>query len=112
MSVYNMPPDTSAREKIIGGKLDWVQLIWVLIGLVIGFLVGAFFKLFFGMIGMVIGFIPGIAFAIIFCFVKIHELSVFDYLRYRKKHRQKTKKLPNVRTEALEEEDIKNIKNY
>ena len=113
MALYQVPPDTSAKEKIIGGILDWVQLIWILIGLAIGLILGSFFKaLGGGMVGMIIGLIPGAIFAIVFCFVKIHELSVFDYLKYNKKHKYKTKKLPNVRLDGLDKEDWKNIKNY
>lgn len=113
MAIYQVPPDTSAKEKIVGGILDWGQLIWVSVGVVIGLIVGNFFRMLGGgMVGMVIGFIPGAAFAIVFAFVKIHELSVFNYLKYKKKHKQKTKKLPNIRLDGLEKEDIKNIRNY
>ena len=46
MASYPVPPDTSAKEKVIGGILSVVQLIWVLIGLALGVGLGFFLKLF------------------------------------------------------------------
>ena len=103
MASYPMPPDTSAREKIVGGLLDWTQLLWLLAGLVVGLLIGGFLNLFLSTVGLVIGLIPGIAGGLYMGFAKIHQLTVINYIRYSIKHKKKTKRLPNVRLEALDD---------
>ena len=105
MASYQVPPDTSAKEKIIGGFLSINQLIWVLIGLAAGVALGSFLKLFMGQAGLVIGIIPGLIFAFIFCFVKIHQLTVWQYITYSQKQKKRTKQLPNIRMEGMTQEE-------
>lgn len=114
MSSYQVPPDTSAKEKVIGGILSIGQLVWVLIGIGAGVAVGYFLKLFFGQIGLVIGLIPGLVFAFIFCFVKVHQLTVWQYITLTNKHKKKTKQLPNIRMEGMTLEEKQKLyeKNY
>lgn len=109
---YNMPPDTSAKEKIIGGLLDFSQLLYILVGIGAGILLGQFFKLFLGEAGMIVGLIPGIIFAALFCFVKIKGLSLMQYIKFKQKHKKKTKLLPNLRIDGLDKDDINKIRNY
>ena len=52
MSSYNMPPDTSAKEKIVGGILDFTQLLFLLGGVAIGLGIGFLFKPAFGTVGL------------------------------------------------------------
>lgn len=112
MSVYSMPPDTSAKEKLVGGILDMTQLIFLLIGLGIGLGIGFLFKTFFGLFGLILGVVLGVAAGLIFGFVKIKGISLFNYFKYKKKHQKKTKKLPNVRKDGLSKEDFYKIRNY
>ena len=112
MSAYPMPPDTSAKEKLVGGLLDLTQLLFLLGGLAIGLAFGFLFKSFAGMPGLVVGLIPGVAAGLVFGFLKIKGLSLLQYIRLKKKHQGKTKKLPNVRLKALSKEDILNIRNF
>lgn len=112
MSSYSMPPDTSAKEKLVGGLLDLGQLLFLLGGLAIGLAIGFLFKTFAGMPGLVVGLIPGIILGLVFGFVKIKGLSLLQYIRLKKKHKLKTKKLPNVRLKALTQEEITNIRNF
>ena len=105
MASYPVPPDTSAKEKVIGGILSVVQLIWVLIGLALGVGLGFFLKLFLGQAGLVIGIIPGIIGAFIFCFVKIHQLTVFQFIMYSRQKKARTKQLPNIRLEGMTKEE-------
>lgn len=112
MSVYNMPPDTSAKEKLVGGVLDMTQLIFLLIGVGGGLGVGFLLKLFLDIIGLIIGVALGAGVGLVFGFAKIKGLSLLDYFRYKKKHQIKTKKLPNVRKEGLSKEDFNKIRNF
>lgn len=107
MASYQVPPDTSAKEKIIGGFLSITQLIWVLIGLALGVGVGSFLKLFIGQAGLIIGIIPGIILAFIFCFVKIHQLTVWQFITYTQKQKKRTKQLPNIRMEGMTQSEKK-----
>lgn len=112
MSAYNMPPDTSAREKLVGGILDLTQLLFLLAGLAVGFIIGWPLKSAMGMPGLVIGLVPGLAVGLIFAFLQIKGLSLLSYIRYKKLHKKKTKKLPNVRLDGLSKEDISKIRNF
>lgn len=105
MSSYQVPPDTSAKEKVIGGILSIPQLIWVLIGIGAGVGIGSFLKLFMGQIGLVIGLIPGLVFAFIFCFVKMHQLTMWQFITLSRKHKSRTKQLPNIRMEGMSKQE-------
>ena len=105
MASYPVPPDTSAKEKVIGGILSIPQLIWFLAGIGIGVALGFFLKLFLGQAGLVIGIIPGLIAAFIFSFVKIHQLTVFQFIMYTKQQKARTKQLPNIRLEGMTKEE-------
>lgn len=110
--MYNMPPDTSAREKIVGGILDIVQLGFLIGGIAVGLLIGLVFKPIMGTAGMIIGLLPGVGAGLFLGLFKIKGLSVVQYLKYKKLHKYKTKKLPNVRLCALSKEEIEKIRNF
>lgn len=97
---YHVPPDMSEKEKIVGGIFTAVQLIWLIIGLGLAALISFTF---FGLIGnaaIVIGILIGIPFGFIFALKKMHGLTMIDYLKLKRVHRQITKKLPNSRKSA------------
>lgn len=99
MGQYMVPPDTSAKEKIVGGVLTAAQLCWLLGGVGAG---AIFAFLTFGLFGrgsIIIGtlFLPVGG---VFAFVKKHELTLFDYLLKRRQHNKKIKHLPNYRKEV------------
>lgn len=90
MQIYDMPPDTKEKEKIIGGVLNINQFGWLLLGLA-GFLavVLSFFKYFGGVV-----FFFGLPFLIIgiaFAMVKKREMTLFKYLRYKKRYKKSIK---------------------
>jgi uncharacterized membrane protein YhiD involved in acid resistance len=100
MAVYNVPPDISEKEKIVGGVLTAAQLICILIG------IGAaavFSFLFFALLGtasIVIGVILFVPLGGAFALVKIKGLPLYEYLKRRRYHRTIVKKMPNYRVEA------------
>jgi len=99
MSQYFVPPDTNEKEKIVGGVLTGGQLIWILIGLGLG--AGFAFITFplFGNTSIILGlfFLP---IGLVFAFAKKKGLPLYEYLTRRRKHKKKTKKLPNLRIEG------------
>lgn len=107
-----MPPDTSAKEKIVGGVLDFTQLLFLLAGVAIGLAFGFLFKPMFGTIGLAFFILLFAGAGLAIGFIKIKGLSVIQYLKCRSSHKKKTKKLPNVRLCALTEEEKNNIKNF
>ena len=100
MSAYQVPPDTSAKEKIVGGILTGQQLAWILAG------VGAdavFSFITFGLFGnasIIIWSIIFLPIGVLFALKKMHELTLFDYIIRKIKHMKKVKHLPNIRKEA------------
>ena len=100
MAQYIVPPDTSEKEKIVGGLLTGGQLVWVLAGLGGWALFGLGLYGFMGKFSFIFSF-PFVPVAGVFAFYKKHELTFFDYLSKRREHRKKTKHLPNLRKETL-----------
>lgn len=111
---YAMPPDTNEEENIIGGVMNKYQLVW----LVIGCGVGAFFTvIFFMMIGAVALFfaVPPIIAGCVFAFYKVENMTLFSYLRYKRRYNKALKHYINfgnhdeieviVKEEEREEDD-------
>ena len=86
---YEVPPDTSEKEKAIGGILTFVQFGWLIGGLVIAMII---FLLFYLPTKSYI--IAGI-FSVPFAFYKKYEMSLIKYLMTKKKFDSKTKQLLN-----------------
>lgn len=99
MRNYQIPPDTSEREKVIGGLLTWVQLAWLSSGLILAAIV---FSLTFSVLGkgalfLALLFLPiGAPFA----FYPKHELELYQYIKRKRKFKQKVKELPNMRKDG------------
>lgn len=101
MAVYQVPPDTKEKEKVIGGLLNWTQFFWLLAGFVVGLgLVFIVYKptgsipisVFVGLIGFG-AFVP-------FALVKKMEMPLFTYLRRKRALKKKTKHLINMGKEV------------
>ena len=99
MRSYQVPPDTSAKEKVVGGLLTWGQLAWVAGGLILSAIVfSTTFKVFGkGALFFAILFLPA---GTTFAFYKKHELTLFDYIIRKRKFKKKLKELPNLRKEV------------
>ena len=99
MRNYQVPPDTSEKEKVIGGLLTWVQLAWLSSGLIAAAIV---FSITFDVLGkgalfFALLFLPiGLPFA----FFKKHELEFFQYVKRKRAFKKKIKELPNMRKEG------------
>ncbi|MFF2531590.1 PrgI family protein [Brevibacillus sp. NPDC058079] len=100
MSSYQVPPDMNEKEKVIGGILNINQFFWVLGGLLIG--AGAF-ALFAQIFGAAISLILAIPICLIgtpFAIYKKNGLTLYQYLTYKRKFKNKVHKLPNIRKEV------------
>ena len=96
---YPIPPDTSEKEKAIGGVLTFAQFGWLIGGLVIALVVFLIFKVLTN--NTVICVICAFPFALLgtpFAFYTKYEMSYFQYLVRNKKFKNKTKKLINKKT--------------
>lgn len=94
---YQMPPDTSEDEKIVGGILDKSQLGWV----VLGGGVGAFFTIpLFQYLSLasILFFVPPFGVGVYFALKKVEGMTLFKYLIYKHKFKKKTKGYVNYKT--------------
>ena len=103
MNMYQVPPDTKEKEKVIGGLFDWGQFFWFLAGAGIGISV---FMVVLSVTGIpilagILGLL-GILTTFPFVFVKKKELTLFSYLYYKRKLKKQTGKLVNKRKEVIE----------
>lgn len=101
MSVYQVPPDTKEKEKVIGGLLNWTQFFWLLAGFVVGlvlvFIVYISTK---SIILSAIIFLIGFTCSIPFALVKKMDMPLFTYLRRKRALEKKTKNLINKRKDV------------
>lgn len=100
MRMYQIPPDTREKEKIIGGVLDLYQFFWILIGLLIG--AGVFALLFF-LIGGIFSIVIGAIFCLTgvpFAFYRKNGLTLFQLIKYTYLFNKKNHYLPNMRKEV------------
>lgn len=103
MNMYQVPPDTKEKEKVIGGLFDWGQFFWFLAGAGIGILI---FTVLFVITGIpilagIFG-LMGIGSSLPFVFVKKKELSLFKYMYYKRNLKNQNGKLINRRKEVIE----------
>lgn len=100
MKYYPIPPDTRGKEKIIGGIFTISQFIFLIIGVILGFvLVAVTFQMTNSFVVAGIAFIIGVGPFIPFSFVKKHELGemeLFQYLRLKQKFKKSRKVFPNI----------------
>lgn len=84
---FNMPPDTNEEEKIIGGYINLHQTIWLVGGAGIG---AVFTIIFFRIVGAValICLVPPIAVGAIFAFTMKEDMTLFKYLRYKRRFKK------------------------
>lgn len=93
---YPIPPDTSEKEKAIGGILTFAQFGWLVGGFVIALLVFLLIKLLTNSTTIsVICASPFVLLGTPFAFYTKYEMSYFQYLIKNKKFKKKTKKLIN-----------------
>lgn len=103
MNMYQVPPDTKEKEKVIGGLFDWGQFFWFLAGAGIG--IGVFFTVFTvtgipilaGILGLM-----GITTTLPFVFVKKKGMTLFSYLYYKRKLKKEKANLVNRRKDVIE----------
>lgn len=95
MTTWKVPPDTSQKEKIVGGVLTAAQLIWMILGLGIAAVVALTLGTAIGIVGIVIGLVLGIGFGLFFSFFKKNDIPIFTYLLLTRKHNKKVHKLPH-----------------
>lgn len=103
MNMYQVPPDTREKEKVIGGLFDWNQFFWFLAGAGIG--ISIFFvvltvtgvEILAGILGLI-----GISTTLPFVFIKKKDLSLYQYLYFKRKLKKQTGNLVNRRKDVIE----------
>lgn len=91
---YNMPPDTKEKEKFIGGLLDWGQLGWLMVGVVVYAICIISSIKALGLLCFLI-FLPLLFIGCPFAFIKKDNMSFLRYLKYKKKFKRMPKKFIN-----------------
>lgn len=101
MPVYQVPPDTTQKEKVIGGLLDWTQFFWLLAGFASGMLT-AFIVYYLTQSIPASGILAIFIFGLFvpFALVKKLEMPLFTYLMRKRALKKKTKKLINMRKDV------------
>ena len=94
MRVYEVPPDITEKEKVIGGLLDFVQFAWAIGGLVLGGINFLIFSKIFGMFALFPSLIIA-SVAIPFMFYKKRGMTLFQYIVKKHKFKKKQKHLIN-----------------
>lgn len=100
MAAYNVPPDFSEKEKIVGGILTAAQLICIIAGIAGAALFSFITFSFLGTAAIIIGVIIFIPLGGVFALLKIKGLPLYTYIRLKQYHKTVTKQMPNYRTEA------------
>lgn len=95
MLEYQMPPDISEREKIVGGVLSAGQLLWMVGGVAIAVAISISLNKALGVASFIIGIPIGGAFACLFAFVKPHKIPFARYLKLKIRHQRQIKHLVN-----------------
>lgn len=101
MGMYQIPPDVKEKEKVIGGILNLVQFLWLLGGLGLALLL---FLATSGITGsLIVGLISallGIGVSLPFAFYKKRDLSFFQYLKFKRRLKNKNVCLVNKRKDV------------
>lgn len=101
MSMYQIPPAVNEKEKVIGGILTMKQFVWIMAGVGVGLVLFLIAVGTTGSIGLGIFLaIPAILAALPFAFKKKKGLELFQYLRYKRKLKNKNVYLVNKRKDV------------
>lgn len=92
--IYAMPPDTNEEENIVGGIINKHQLIWLVIGGGVGAFITLILFKFIGAISLFFAFPPA-AVGAVFAFRKVENMTLFDYLRYKRRFNASIKHFSN-----------------
>ena len=95
MLEYQMPPDISEREKIVGGVLSAGQLLWMVGGVAIAVAISLALNKALGVASFVIGIPIGVAFGCVFAFLKPHKIPFARYIKLKIRHAKQIKHLVN-----------------
>jgi len=95
MQIYDMPPDTREREKIVGGIFDLYQLAWIAGGAVLYAFHAIIMFRFFSYLSLVVGLVF-IVWGFVFAIKKKDDLPYPRYLWLKFKHKRKTKYFVNA----------------
>lgn len=98
MTQWKVPPDTSQKEKIVGGVLTAAQLLWMILGLGLAAILSISLGPAIGLPGIIFGLVVGLGTGCIFCFYKKNGLPLFTWLRLKKKFKTQIKELPHRQT--------------
>lgn len=93
--VYNMPPDTGEREKIVGGVMDITQLAWLAAGFGLYVIHALIMFRFVNWICLVVG-IVFLVWGCIFAFKKKDDMPYPRYLRYKFLFKTRTRHFVNA----------------
>lgn len=95
MRIYDMPPDTREREKIVGGIFDLYQLAWIFAGAVLYVIHAVLMFRFVSYLCLVVGLVF-IVWGFFFAIKKKDDLPYPTYLRLKIKHKRKTRYFVNA----------------
>ncbi len=93
--IYNMPPDTREREKIVGGVMDITQLAWLAAGFGLYVIHALIMFRFVNWICLVVG-IVFLVWGCIFAFKKKDDMPYPRYLRYKFLFKTRTRHFVNA----------------
>lgn len=88
--IYNMPPDTREREKIVGGILDITQLGWLGAGFGLYIVHALIMFRFVSWLSLIVG-IVFLVWGAVFALKKKDDMPYPVYLRYKFAYKFKTK---------------------
>ena len=109
MRTYKTVEENDDQEKIIGGYITIGQAGILAGGLVVGLGLGSVgYKLVGNLIMFVVLALPPLVVALILAFVRIHDMSIFEYFRVKREFDQQEQYLPNCRPQYIEEVDDPN----
>lgn len=94
MRSYGVPPDINEKEKVVGGFLNINQLFWAIGGLGVGAVMFLIAYPFIGKLSLFVGAIFSLS-GVPFALIKIHDLTMFEYLKRKRQFNRKNQLLPH-----------------
>ena len=97
--IYDLPPNTNDKEKVIGGVFTFTQFIFLVIGFLTGGGVALLFKqvftsYWFAVVGFALGIVPFLPFGF-YRVEKMGDIELFRYLVIKFQFRHSHKKYIN-----------------